>query len=91
MRGADVQGLALAVIKDGRVAHVAAYGRRNVERNLPLTSDTIMYGASLTKTAVAFLVLQLVDEGRLRLDTPVAELLPRPLPEYPDYTRPGGR
>jgi len=85
MRGADVQGLALAVIKDGRVAHVAAYGRRSVERNLPLTSDTIMYGASLTKTAVAFLVLQLVDEGRLRLDTPVAELLPRPLPDYPDY------
>ena len=85
MRGADVQGLALAVIKDGRVAHVAAYGRRSVERNLPLTSDTIMYGASLTKTAVAFLVLQLVDEGRLRLDTPLAELLPRPLPDYPDY------
>ena len=86
MRGANVQGLALAVIKDGRVAHGAAYGRRSVERNLPLTIDTIMYGASLTKTAVAFLVLQLVDEGRLRLDTPLAQLLPRTLPEYPDYS-----
>lgn len=84
MKGADVQGLALAVISDGRVEHVAAYGRRSVERNLPLRTDTVMYGASLTKTAVAFLVLQLVDEGRLRLDAPVAELLPRPLPDYPD-------
>jgi len=85
MQREDVQGLALAVIQDGRIAHVAAHGRRSVERNLPLTSDTIMYGASLTKTAVAVLVLQLVDEGRLRLDAPVTELLPRPLPDYPDY------
>ncbi len=86
MKREDVQGMALAVIEDGRVAHVAAYGRRSVERDLPLTTDTIMYGASLTKTAFAYMVLQLVDEGRLGLDTSVAELLPRPLPEYDDYT-----
>ena len=86
MKSENVQGLALAVIEDGQVAHVAAYGKRNVERNLPLTSDTVMYGASLTKAAFAYMVLQLVDEGRLALDTPVAELLPRPLPEYPEYS-----
>jgi len=80
-----VEGMALAVIEDGRVAHVAAYGRRNVERDRPLTIDTIMYGASLTKTAFAYMVLQLVDEGRLKLDASVAGLLPRPLPEYDDY------
>ena len=80
-----VEGLALAVIENGEVVHVAAYGRRNVERDLPLTTDTIMYGASLTKTAFAYLVMQLVDEGRLDLDASVADLLPRPLPEYEDY------
>ena len=42
-----VQGLALAVIEAGKVVHVAAYGWRNVEQKLPLTTDTIMYGASL--------------------------------------------
>jgi len=82
MARGDVQGLALAVIEDGEVAYVAAYGHRNVEQDLPLTTDTVMYGASLTKTAFAYMVLQLVDEGRLDLDTPIAELLPRPLPEY---------
>lgn len=81
----NVQGLAVAVIEGGRPVHVAAYGRRNVEKNLPLTLDTVMYGASLTKTAVAYLVLQLVDEGRLDLDASVATLLPKPLPEYEDY------
>lgn len=78
----NVQGLALAVIEGGQVVKVAAYGKRNVARKLPLTSDTIMYGASLTKTAFAYMVLQLVDEGRLDLDASVATLLPRPLPDY---------
>src|SRR5687768_8371950 len=86
----NVQGLAIAIIDDGQVAHVAAYGMRNVERGLPLTTDTIMYGASLTKTAFAYMVMQLVDEGRLQLDTPIARLLPRPLPEYEDYADLGG-
>lgn len=86
MQRESVEGMALAVIDAGSVAHVAAYGRRNVERDLPLTVDTVMYGASLTKTAFAYMVLQLVDEGRLQLDSPLAELLPRPLPEYADYT-----
>ena len=63
-----VQGLAVAVIDGGKVVHVAAYGHRNVARGLPLTRDTLMYGASLTKAAFAYLLLQLVDEGRLDLD-----------------------
>jgi len=85
MKRENVEGLALAIIEDGQVVHVAAYGRRNVEKDLPLTKDTIMYGASLTKAAFAYMMLQLVDEGRLDLDKSVADLLPRPLPEYEDY------
>lgn len=85
MEREGVQGMALAVIEGGQVVHVAAYGRRNVERDLPLTVDTVMYGASLTKSAFAYMVLQLVDEGRLDLDATLAALLPRPLPEYEDY------
>lgn len=82
MRREKVNGLALAVIDHGQVVKVAAYGKRSVERDLPLTSDTVMYGASLTKTAFAYMVLQLADEGRLDLDAPVTKLLPKPLPEY---------
>lgn len=80
-----VVGLALAVVDDGRVARVVTYGWSNAEQRLPLTADTVMAGASLTKTVFAYLVLQLVDEGRLDLDMPLASLLPRPLPEYPPY------
>ena len=86
MQQAHVQGLALAVIENGQVAHVAAYGFRNTANQLPLETDTVMYGASLTKTAFAYTVLQLVDEGKLRLDDSIADLLPKPLPEYENFT-----
>lgn len=85
MEREHVNGMALAVIDGGKVTHVAAYGRRSVERDLPLTADTVTAGASFTKTAFAYLILQLVDEGRLGLDTPIAELLPKPLPEYRSF------
>lgn len=84
MRRENVQGMALAVIDAGTIQHVAAYGVRNARR-LPLTTHTIMYGASLTKTAFAYMTLQLVEERRLNLDASIAGLLPRPLPAYADY------
>lgn len=77
-----VVGLALAVIDDGQVVKVAAYGKRSRERDLPLTPHTVMYGASLTKPAFGYMVLQLADEGLLDLDAPLPTLLPRPLPDY---------
>jgi CubicO group peptidase (beta-lactamase class C family) len=39
-----------------------------------------MYGASLTKTVFAYTVMQLVDQGKLNLDTPIKSDLDRPLP-----------
>jgi CubicO group peptidase (beta-lactamase class C family) len=83
MRETGARGLAVAVIEDGRVVATRAYGARNA-RGEPLTPETVMYGASLTKAAFAYMVLQLVDEGRLDLDRPIAEYLPRPLTDYPD-------
>lgn len=82
----DVVGLALAVIRGGEVRQVESFGFRNLERRQPLTVDTVLYGASLTKAAFGYMVLQLVDEGRIDLDTSIATLLPRPLPEYEEFT-----
>ena len=78
----EVVGLAYALIDRGEVAHVAAFGYRNRENAWPLETDTVMYGASLTKAAFAYYVLMLVDDGLLDLDTSIADYLPRPLPEY---------
>jgi CubicO group peptidase (beta-lactamase class C family) len=74
-------GLAVAVIDRGAVVYVNAYGIRNAKGE-PLTPETVMYGASLTKTVFAYTVLQLVDQGKLRLDAPIADDLDQPLPTY---------
>lgn len=85
MARAHVPGLGLALIEDGRVVYLRTYGVRDVSTGDPLERDTVMYGASLTKGTFAYMCLQLVDEGRLDLDRPIAEYLARPLPEYEDY------
>jgi CubicO group peptidase (beta-lactamase class C family) len=85
MAAGKVPGLAFAVIEHGKVVHVSAQGWRNVEKKLPLTPDTVMYAASITKAAFAQYVLMLVDDGRLDLDTPIKAYLPKPLPDYPQY------
>lgn len=80
-----IPGLAYAVIDHGKVTHVSAQGFRNVEKQLPLTPDTIMYAASITKAAFAYYALMLVDDGKLDLDKPISAYLQRPLPDYPKY------
>jgi len=74
-------GLAIAVIDEGRVVYVQAYGARNAAGD-PLQTDTVMYGASLTKTVMAYTALTLVDKGTLDLDAPLADSLERPLVSY---------
>lgn len=81
MAATGSRGLAVAVIDRGRVAYVRTYGVRD-GAGRPLERDTVMYAASLTKAAFAYLVMQLVDEGRLDLDRPLASYLPAPLPSY---------
>jgi CubicO group peptidase (beta-lactamase class C family) len=81
----QVVGLAVAIVDGDTITHLGAYGLRNREQALPLETGTIMYGASVTKAAFAYMVMQLVEEGRLDLDRSIAEQLPRPLPAYEDY------
>jgi CubicO group peptidase (beta-lactamase class C family) len=68
MAATHAKGMAVAVIDHGKVRYVRAYGIRDAKGD-PLTTDTLMYGASLTKTVFAYTVMQLVA---------AAELWPRP-------------
>ena len=85
MRAAEVTGVGIALINDGKVAYLKSYGVRDKEKNLPLTENSVMTGASFTKVAFAYMVMQLVQEKILDLDKPVYQYLPKPLPEYEGY------
>jgi CubicO group peptidase (beta-lactamase class C family) len=90
MTKGKMPGLALALIQDGKPVYVKAYGLRSVETRQPLTPETVMYGASLTKLAFAYTVMQLVDEGIVKLDQPITAYLKKPLPDYPKYAELAG-
>ncbi len=81
MAATGARGLAIATIDKGKVVSVQAFGVRNAKGD-PLTPQTIMYGASLTKAVFAYSVLRLADEGKVDLDKPIAGMLAKPLPDY---------
>jgi CubicO group peptidase (beta-lactamase class C family) len=85
MRAAEVTGVGVAILNDGKVAYLKSYGVRDKEKSLPLTEDSVMTAASFTKVAFAYLVMQLVDEKLLDLDQPVYKYLPKPLSAYSKY------
>jgi CubicO group peptidase (beta-lactamase class C family) len=81
MAHTHAKGMAVAVVDHGKVGYVHAYGIRDAKGD-PLTTDTVMYGASITKTVFAYAVMQLVDQGKINLDTPIKYDLDKPLPSY---------
>jgi CubicO group peptidase (beta-lactamase class C family) len=85
MKAAEVTGAGIAIFNRGKVAYLMAYGFRDTEKKLPLTEDSVMAAASFTKVAFTYLVMQLVDNRTLDLDSPVQDYLPKPLPDYAAY------
>ena len=85
MKAAEVTGVSLAVFDHGKIAYLKSYGFRDKEKNLPLTVDSVMSAASISKSTFAYMVMQLVDKGLFDLDKPIYQYLPKPLPEYPKY------
>lgn len=85
MKTAHVAGAGIAVFNGGEVVYLKTYGARDREKRLPLTPDSVMTAASLSKSAFSTMVMQLVHQRVIDLDKPVYQYLPRPLPEYPAY------
>ncbi|MEU1408719.1 serine hydrolase domain-containing protein [Streptomyces sp. NPDC005728] len=69
-------GYLVSVARGGRVAHLTAYGHRDLAAGLPVGADTLWRIYSMTKPVTAVAVLQLVEEGRLSLDDPLDRHLP---------------
>lgn len=71
-----VPGLALGIVVDGEVVLAKGYGKRIVEKDLPVTSKTLFAIGSSTKAFTAFALGTQVDEGKLEWDKPVINYLP---------------
>ncbi|MEG9434022.1 serine hydrolase domain-containing protein [Terriglobus sp. ADX1] len=71
-----VPGAAVMVIADGRVLFTHAYGDRDLQRGLPVKTDTLFEIGSITKQFTAASILQLRDQGKLKLDDTLSVYLP---------------
>ncbi len=68
--------LAAAVVKDGTIIAAGAVGTRRFGENIPVTVDDRFHLGSDTKAMTSLIAGMLVDEGKLRWDSTVAELFP---------------
>ena len=71
-----VPGLAVAVVQNGEVALLRAYGLRDVEAGLKVTIDTQFLIGSVTKSFTSTVLALLVDERRLDWNKPVRDYIP---------------
>ncbi|MBO0686264.1 MAG: beta-lactamase family protein, partial [Candidatus Dormibacteraeota bacterium] len=68
-------GLALGVVRDGRLDFFHGHGVADVPSNAPITEDTVFRVASITKTFTALAVMQLVEQGLVELEAPANRYL----------------
>jgi CubicO group peptidase (beta-lactamase class C family) len=72
----NVPGVAVAVIKDGRVVYEQAFGLRNLDTKKPVDRHTKFCIASITKSFTATALEMLADRGKLKMDDRVTDHLP---------------
>ena len=73
---AGIPGASLAVIDQRGVVWAKGYGIREAGKAAPVDQNTVFSAASLGKPVFAYLVLKLVDEGKLDLDKPLYQYVP---------------
>ena len=72
----NAPGIALGIVKDGKVIYKKGYGYRNIQTKERVTSNTLFSIASSTKSFTTTGLGILVDEGKLAWDKPVKSYLP---------------
>lgn len=75
MQRQNIPGVALAVIKDGKVIKNKGYGLANIETNTPVTSETVFKIGSISKPIIAMGIMLLVEEGKISLEDKVSKYL----------------
>lgn len=71
-----IAGVVTYVARNGRVAHLEAFGKADIEAGLPMKKDTIFRIASQTKAFTSVAVMMLVEEGKIGLADPLSKYIP---------------
>ena len=96
----DVIGVQALVFDDGKTVYRNSFGLADRERNVPVKSNTVYRVYSMTKPVTSALIMDLMEEGKLKLTDPASKYIPQLAqmkvvslgadrkPAYADQTRP---
>jgi methyl acetate hydrolase len=72
----DIPGVVAMAATGDDVIYQGAFGKRDLGKDDPMTSDSVFWIASMTKAITSAAGMQLVEQGKLSLDEPIGKLLP---------------
>jgi CubicO group peptidase (beta-lactamase class C family) len=76
MKKFEVPGMSVAIVKGKDIVYSKGFGYRDVEKQLPVTTDTLFAIGSSSKAFTTFVLGTLVDEGKIEWDKPVRNYIP---------------
>jgi serine beta-lactamase-like protein LACTB, mitochondrial len=88
MAASKAPGISAAVVQDGEFVWSAGYGMADLENSVPATSQTLYRLGSISKSITATAAMELWEQGKLDLDSPVQKYCPAfPQKPWPITTR----
>jgi CubicO group peptidase (beta-lactamase class C family) len=79
----DMPGVAVGVVKDGKLVYKRGLGMANLDHDVPNTTTTLFNVASVSKAFTAACVVLLSQQGKLSLDDDIRKYIPE-IPQYAD-------
>jgi CubicO group peptidase (beta-lactamase class C family) len=72
----EIPGVVAMAANGSEVIYQGAFGKRDLAKDDPMTTDSVFWIASMTKAITAAAGMQLVEQGKLSLDEPIGKVLP---------------
>lgn len=75
MKATGIPGMAVAVIRDGKILHSQSYGTANIEHDIPVSAGTSFQIASVTKLFTSTLIAKWLQEKKISLDDQLSKYI----------------
>ena len=72
----EIPGVVAMAGSSREVIYQGAFGKRDLSKDQPMTTDSVFWIASMTKAVTSAAAMQLVEQGKLSLNDPIGKLLP---------------
>src|SRR5689334_23794651 len=72
----EIPGVVAMAATGNEVIYQGAFGKRDLSKDDQMTADSVFWIASMTKAITAAAGMQLVEQGKLKLDEPISKVLP---------------